>query len=449
MLPPESPCSTTSAGCARPRPRPRGRGGHRHRPPGARLPRHRGQGRRDPARRARALVGGRTRLAAVPVRAGRRQPAQPRRKLRELPDWHGRPRADRRPRRRVPRRRPRERGRLGLLGPGRRPRPHRRPGDVPRHRRRTTRELRAWVDRALRAWAGRPATRAARARTAIDLLDGDADRADRASVAAPRRDRRRRARGRAADRAASTRCSTRSADVRRAAIVGGAGTGKTMLAAEKARRLASEGFETLLVCFNSPLAAMLAEETDEVAQRDRPARRRDLPPALRGPRSRGRHAADEAGPRPAGVVRRDAARRARRGGRASSGRGSTRSSSTRARTSTPAGSRRSRRCCSTPGGRPVRLPRPGPGDLPRRRRRELGLPSSRSTSNCRNPQPIHDARRAARRGRACDAMALRDGRPGARADRGRRRRRRPSRRCGRCSTDSGRRGRARPGRSRC
>lgn len=53
--------------------------------------------------------------------------------------------------------------------------------------------------------------------------------------------------------------------VRRAAIVGGAGTGKSMLAAEKARRLAREGFSTLLVCFNAPLAAMLGEETAEVA----------------------------------------------------------------------------------------------------------------------------------------------------------------------------------------
>ena len=55
------------------------------------------------------------------------------------------------------------------------------------------------------------------------------------------------------------------AGVRRAAIVGGAGTGKTMLAAEKARRLAREGFRTLLICFNAPLARMLAEETAEVA----------------------------------------------------------------------------------------------------------------------------------------------------------------------------------------
>ncbi|MFV2081530.1 MAG: NERD domain-containing protein [bacterium] len=41
---------------------------------------------------------------------------------------------------------------------------------------------------------------------------------------------------------------------RRVAISGGAGTGKTMLAMEKARRLAAEGFRTLLTCYNRPLA---------------------------------------------------------------------------------------------------------------------------------------------------------------------------------------------------
>ena len=41
---------------------------------------------------------------------------------------------------------------------------------------------------------------------------------------------------------------------RRAAVSGGAGTGKTVLAAEKARRLAAEGFRTLLTCYNRPLA---------------------------------------------------------------------------------------------------------------------------------------------------------------------------------------------------
>jgi hypothetical protein len=49
---------------------------------------------------------------------------------------------------------------------------------------------------------------------------------------------------------------------RRAEIRGGAGTGKTMLALEKTRRLAMEGFETLLVCFNQPLARMLRDELD-------------------------------------------------------------------------------------------------------------------------------------------------------------------------------------------
>jgi hypothetical protein len=53
--------------------------------------------------------------------------------------------------------------------------------------------------------------------------------------------------------------------IRRASIIGGAGTGKTMIAAEKARRLAREGFRTLLVCFNSPLAGMLATEVAKTA----------------------------------------------------------------------------------------------------------------------------------------------------------------------------------------
>lgn len=41
---------------------------------------------------------------------------------------------------------------------------------------------------------------------------------------------------------------------RRVAVSGGAGTGKTVLAIEKARRLASEGFKTLLTCYNRQLA---------------------------------------------------------------------------------------------------------------------------------------------------------------------------------------------------
>ena len=45
---------------------------------------------------------------------------------------------------------------------------------------------------------------------------------------------------------------------RRVAVRGGAGTGKTVLALEKARRLADEGFRTLLTCYNRQLADHLA-----------------------------------------------------------------------------------------------------------------------------------------------------------------------------------------------
>ncbi|MCO8624482.1 nuclease-related domain-containing DEAD/DEAH box helicase [Burkholderia multivorans] len=47
--------------------------------------------------------------------------------------------------------------------------------------------------------------------------------------------------------------------VRKAAVLGGAGTGKTILAVEKARQLASSGFRTLLLCFNAPLQQHLAK----------------------------------------------------------------------------------------------------------------------------------------------------------------------------------------------
>lgn len=46
---------------------------------------------------------------------------------------------------------------------------------------------------------------------------------------------------------------------RRVAVSGGAGTGKTVLAVEKAHRLASQGFNTLLTCFNRPLADHLGQ----------------------------------------------------------------------------------------------------------------------------------------------------------------------------------------------
>jgi len=51
--------------------------------------------------------------------------------------------------------------------------------------------------------------------------------------------------------------------IRRAAIRGGAGTGKTLLALAKAGALAHQGFRTLLICFNQPLARMLRDEISE------------------------------------------------------------------------------------------------------------------------------------------------------------------------------------------
>lgn len=50
---------------------------------------------------------------------------------------------------------------------------------------------------------------------------------------------------------------------RRAAIIGGAGTGKTMLAIEKARQLASSGFKVLLLCYNSNLEKWLTDITSD------------------------------------------------------------------------------------------------------------------------------------------------------------------------------------------
>lgn len=51
---------------------------------------------------------------------------------------------------------------------------------------------------------------------------------------------------------------------RRVVISGGAGTGKTLIAREKAERLAAEGMRTLLVCYNRPLADHVREQVPGV-----------------------------------------------------------------------------------------------------------------------------------------------------------------------------------------
>jgi hypothetical protein len=51
---------------------------------------------------------------------------------------------------------------------------------------------------------------------------------------------------------------------RRAIVSGGAGTGKTLLAVEKARQLAAQGLSVLLLCYNRPLADFLAQGLRDV-----------------------------------------------------------------------------------------------------------------------------------------------------------------------------------------
>jgi len=55
--------------------------------------------------------------------------------------------------------------------------------------------------------------------------------------------------------------------MRRAAVVGGAGTGKTLLAVVKAAQLAEDGFQTLFTCFNAPLARAVADDIGPVTER--------------------------------------------------------------------------------------------------------------------------------------------------------------------------------------
>lgn len=53
--------------------------------------------------------------------------------------------------------------------------------------------------------------------------------------------------------------------LRRCVVIGGAGTGKTVLAIEKAREMSSEGARVLLTCYNAPLADHLAKVASDLA----------------------------------------------------------------------------------------------------------------------------------------------------------------------------------------
>jgi hypothetical protein len=50
---------------------------------------------------------------------------------------------------------------------------------------------------------------------------------------------------------------------RRAEVIGPAGSGKSLIAIEKARRLARDGFRTLFVCFNQPLATSIIRAIED------------------------------------------------------------------------------------------------------------------------------------------------------------------------------------------
>ena len=282
-------------------------------------------------------------------------------------------RADQRARGRIPGRRPRFHARAPRAG---RARPRRRPGliaDQSSFVDTRTDEGVACVRRSGVRAVGREGRReVATGRDGDRPADVDAGRAVRDPVDAAGRDRSAETGGRPARRTGSTSSSTRLRGVRRAAIVGGAGTGKTMLAAEKARRLAREGFCTFLVCFNAPAGGTLAETTADVAADTRPPRCHDVPPAVPGPGSvrRGRWGSDQTPFRSRGGT--GPPRRARGGWRAAGAAiprdRRRRRPGLRARVA----ARARGAVVWRPRRRALRLPRPGPGHLPRGRRGAAG-----------------------------------------------------------------------------
>ncbi len=274
------------------------------------------------------------------------------------------------------------------------------------------RELHAFVDRAFDVWSGQADTRPP-GRAAIDLLRRDDDRAARAALDAAQRDRRRRARGRAPDRrsirspqhapgAAARRDRRRGRDRQDDA-------GGREGAAARARGLSdAAGLLQLAAGGDARGRGRRA-----VAGAAGTARCQDVPPAVRGPRARGRaccrerpapvpqdwwdrtlpRALDEAveqlGPRYHAIVVDEGQDFAADWLAVARG----------------AAVRRS-------PGRPVRLPRPGAGDLPRRRHRAVSdLPTFPLETNCRNAQPIHAiVERLAEGGLVGEALRT-DGRP--------------------------------------
>jgi hypothetical protein len=121
---------------------------------------------------------------------------------------------------------------------------------------------RAWVERAYAYWIGDGSRGVALGPAGAALLD---------EILAPTWQLRRLVRGRIEDDRAQLLQASREQDlilsrtkrVRRLEVVGPAGSGKSMLAAAKARLLAREGYRTLLVCFNQRLATSLIRELED------------------------------------------------------------------------------------------------------------------------------------------------------------------------------------------
>ena len=126
----------------------------------------------------------------------------------------------------------------------------------------TPESIRCWVERAYAYWLGDGSRGAPLGALGVRLVD---------ELLAPTWTLHRLVRGHIEDDRADllaasreqARIVSRTRTLRRLEVVGPAGSGKSMLAAEKARRLAREGYRTLLVCFNQRLATSLIRELED------------------------------------------------------------------------------------------------------------------------------------------------------------------------------------------
>jgi hypothetical protein len=126
----------------------------------------------------------------------------------------------------------------------------------------TPESIRRWVERAYGYWLGDGSRGAPLGALGVRLLD---------ELLAPTWTLHRLVRGHIEDDRADLLAASReqalivsrTKTLRRLEVVGPAGSGKSMLATEKARRLAREGYRTLLVCFNQRLATSLIRELEK------------------------------------------------------------------------------------------------------------------------------------------------------------------------------------------